>query len=95
MAGKPAPPTLEVADDDRIRVRYTLPKGSTHAAVRLREVGDASWQVIDASTGKLDEAGTAHTARQQCQCGDLDRDVSYEAIVKAKNKAGWGEWSDR
>ena len=48
MAGVPAAPTLEVAGEDSIRVRYTLPKGSTHAAVRLREVGDASWQVIDA-----------------------------------------------
>ena len=75
MAGAPAPPTLEVADEDSIRVRYTLPKGSTHAVVRLRQVGDASWQVIDASTGKLDEAGTAHTARQQCLCDGLDRDV--------------------
>ena len=75
MAGAPAPPTLEVTDEDSIRVRYTLPKGSTHAVVRLREVGDASWQVIDASTGKLDEAGTAHTARQQCQCGGLDREA--------------------
>ena len=95
MAGAPAPPTLEVTDDDAIRVRYTLPKGSTHAVVRLRQVGDASWQVIDASTGKLDEAGTAHTARQECLCEGLDREARYEAIVKAKSKAGWGEWSDR
>ena len=95
MAGAPAPPTLEATDEDTIRVRYTLPKGSTHAVVRLRQVGDASWQVIDASTGKLDEAGTAHTARQECLCEGLDREARYEAIVKAKSKTGWGEWSDR
>ena len=93
MAGTPAAPTLEVADHHSIRVKYTLPKGSTHAVVRLRKVGDASWKVIDASTGKLDDAGTAHTARQQCQCAELDRDERYEAIVKAKSRAGWGEWS--
>ena len=93
MASVPAAPTLEVTREDSIRVRYTLPKGSTHAVVRMRKVGDPSWKVIDASTGMLDEAGTAHTARQQCQCAGLNRKARYEAVVKAKSKAGWGEWS--
>ena len=85
-------PRLKAVSEDSMHVAYTLPSDATHVTIRMRAVGK-EWRVIDATTGQLDEVGTAFAASEDCTVSGLNAETAYEATVKTKGGAGWGSWS--
>ena len=88
-------PTLSGADEDAIRVKWTLPQGvlkaGSFAYVSLQAAGTSKWLRVDAASGKLDDPeALPATAATECVVKNIDPKLSYQAKVRLGNAGGWG-----